>query len=69
MNLMNKKKNQDKLHDIIDEFNVLLRMSKLKKARSSSKIIGVKGKNFTKNPTFEELMGLKLKPKTNSYVQ
>jgi len=66
---MNKKKNQDKLHDIIDEFNVLLRMSKLKKARSSSKIIGVKGKNFTKNPTFEELMGLKLKPKTNSYVQ
>lgn len=66
---MNKKKNQDKLHDIIDEFNALLRMSKLKKARNSSKIIGVKGKNFTKNPTFEELMGLKLKPKTNSYIQ
>lgn len=50
---MNKKKNQDKLHDIIDEFNALLRLSKLKKARSNSKIIGVKGKKFTKSPTFE----------------
>lgn len=41
------------MHDIIEEFNALLRYSKLKKARSNSKILGVKGKNFTKNPTFE----------------
>jgi hypothetical protein len=69
VNLLSKKKNHPKLHDIIDEFNTLLRISKLKKARSSSKIIGVKGKNFTKNPSFEELMGLKLRPKTDPYVQ
>ncbi len=53
VNLLTNKKNHPKLHEIIDEFNTLLRLSKLRKARSSSKIIGVKGKNFTKNPTFE----------------
>jgi hypothetical protein len=67
-NLLANKKNKDKIHDIIDEFNTLLRISKLAKARTT-KILGVKGKNFTKNPTFEELMGLKLRPKTNVYPQ
>jgi hypothetical protein len=39
------------------------------KAKKSSNIFGVKGVNFTKNPTFEELMGLKLKPKIKQYTQ
>ena len=52
MNLIARSKNKDKINDIIEDFNTLLRIHKLKKAQTT-KILGVKGKNFTKNPTFE----------------
>ena len=39
------------------EFNSLLRLMNLKKTGPR---LGIKGKNFTKSPTIEELMGIKL---------
>lgn len=52
-------KNKDKIHDVLDEFNNLLKIQKLNKTIPK---IGIRGKNYTKGPTFEELMGIKLKP-------
>jgi hypothetical protein len=51
-------KSKDRIHLIITEYNNLLKIMQLKKTNR----LGVKGKNFTKNPTIEELMGIKLNP-------
>ena len=51
--------NKDRIHDVIKEYNGLLRLMKLKQTAPR---LGVKGKTFTKSPTIEELMGIKLNP-------
>jgi hypothetical protein len=52
-NFINKIKNKDKIHDIIEEYNNLLKMTKFKLNNLMNKPkLGIKGKNFTKNPTF-----------------
>lgn len=52
-------KNHDKIHEAIKEYNTLLRISQLEKTKPR---LGVKGNKFTKTPTIEELMGLKIHP-------
>jgi hypothetical protein len=54
---------RDKLQEVIKEYNDLLRLMTLKKASGK---LGVRGKNFTKSPTIEELMGIKLGPHKNA---
>jgi hypothetical protein len=44
---------------VIEEYNKLLKIMQIKKLTPK---LAVKGKNFTKSPTIEELMGIKLKP-------
>lgn len=48
---------KDTIHHVIEEYNRLLRICKMKKTRQK---IGVKGTNFTRSPTLEELMGIKV---------
>ena len=50
-------KHQDKIHEVIREYNRLLGLSKLERTQPR---LGVKGKKFTKGPSIEELMGLKM---------
>jgi hypothetical protein len=50
-------KHQDKIHEVIREYNNLLKLSQLEKTKPK---LGIKGTKFTKSPTIEELMGLKL---------
>ena len=49
-------KKKDPIHDVIEEYNKLLRITRLKKTKPK---IGVRGHNFTKSPTLEELVGIK----------
>lgn len=56
-NMMKTIKRKDAIHSVIDEYNKLLRICKLKKTAPR---IGVKGRNFTRAPTLEELMGIKV---------
>lgn len=57
---------KDRIHDVIKEYNSLLRLMKLKQTAPR---LGVKGSTFTKAPTIEELMGIKLNPnKSNMYA-
>ena len=56
-NIIHVVKFKDRLFDIMKEFNSLLRLMNLKKTGPR---LGIKGKNFTKSPTIEELMGIKL---------
>jgi hypothetical protein len=58
-NIMKTIKSKDKIHHIIAEYNNLLKLMQLKKTNPR---LGVKGKNFTKSPTIEELMGIKVNP-------
>jgi hypothetical protein len=51
--------NKDKIHDVIKEYNSLLRLMKLK---NTVPRLGIKGKTFTKTPSIEEMMGIKLNP-------
>lgn len=50
-------KKKDPIHDVIEEYNRLLKITRMKKTKPK---IGIKGKNFTKSPTLEELMGIKI---------
>ena len=56
-NLLKTIKKKDPIHQVIEEYNKLLRICKLKKTKPK---IGVRGHNFTKPPTLEELMGIKI---------
>ena len=56
-NMIKVVKSKDRLYDIMNEFNALLRLMNLKKTVPR---LGIKGTNFTKSPTIEELMGIKL---------
>ena len=46
MNKLLKKK--DPIHDVIEEYNRLLRVTRMKKTKPK---IGIRGHNFTKSPT------------------
>ena len=52
-------KHQDKIHEVIREYNNLLKIAQLEKTIPK---LGIKGQKFTKSPTIEELMGLKMNP-------
>ena len=41
-------KKKDPIHDVIEEYNRLLKITRMKKIKPK---IGIKGKNFTKSPT------------------
>ncbi len=41
-------KKKDPIHDVIEEYNKLLRITRMKKTKPK---IGVRGHNFTKSPT------------------
>lgn len=49
-NLMKTIKKKDTIHEVIDEYNKLLRICRLNKTKPR---IGIKGKNFTRAPTLE----------------
>lgn len=56
-NVMKTIKKKDIIHLVIEEYNQLLKISKTKKTTNK---LGIRGKNFTKPPTLEELMGIKI---------
>ena len=47
-NLIKMVKNKDNIHDVIEQYNKMLRIAKIKKTVPR---LGIKGKTFTKNPT------------------
>jgi hypothetical protein len=64
-NVLRVVRKKDKIHDVIEEYNRLIRIMTLSKTKSR---LGVRGKNFTVALTLEELMGIKPKTTRNVFM-